>query len=103
MNGEGRIVDCRHAGREPRPTCVVTIFVPPAVFYEVQAILNTPVLSNVPQEIGCGYLFGIETAHVIARIVQHDFAIVRTQLTIDTQANLATWQIERFSNVIGVV
>ncbi len=84
MNRESGVVDCRHASRETGAPGVVTIFVPPAIFQEVQAIFNAPVLANMPQEIGGGYLLGIEAAHVVARIVQYDFAIVCTQLTINT-------------------
>ena len=91
MYGEGRIIDRRHASREPGAPGVVTIFVPPAIFQEVQAVLNTPVLADIAQEIGCAHLLGIKAAHVIASIVQHDFTIVSTQFTIDTQTNLATW------------
>jgi len=78
MDREGGVVDRRHAGRETRSTCVMTIFVPPAVFQEVQAVFNAPVLANVPQEIGGSHLIGIEAAHVVASIVQHDFTIVST-------------------------
>ena len=60
-------------------------------------------LANIAQEIVSSYLLGIQAAHIIARIMHHDFTIVCTQFTIDTQANLATWQVERFSDVIGVV
>lgn len=78
MNGEGGVVNGRHAGRETWPTGVVTILVPPAIFYEVQAVFNSPVLANVPQQIGCGHLIWIKAAHIVARIMQNDFAIVST-------------------------
>jgi len=81
----------------------MAIFVPPTVFQEVQAVFNSPVLANVPQEIGGGYLLGIEATHIVARIVQHDFAMISTQFPIDTQTNLATGKIECFPNVISVV
>ncbi len=69
----------------------------------MQAVFNAPVLADIAQEIRWSYLLGIEATHVIARIVQYDFTIAGAQFPIDTQANLATWQIERFSDVIGVV
>ncbi len=103
MNGEGGVVDRRHASRKPRSPRVMTILVPPAVFQEVQAVFNSPVLANVPQEICGGYLLGIEAAHVVTCIVQHDFTIVCAQLSVDTQTNLTTGKIERFPDVIGVV
>ena len=94
MDREGGIVDCRHASRELGPTRVLTIFVPPAKC--------SPVLADIGQEIGCGDLLGSKAAHIVSRIVQHDFAIVSPQFPINTQANWATGEIEYFSNVIGV-
>jgi hypothetical protein len=32
------------------------------------SIFNSPVLANIAQEIGWGYLLGIKAAHVIAKI-----------------------------------
>jgi hypothetical protein len=93
MDREGGVIDRRHASRETGSTGVMTILVPPAVFQEVQAILNPPVLANVSQEIGCGHLLGIKAAHIVACIMQNDFAIVSTQLAIHAQSNLATRQI----------
>jgi len=84
MDRECRIVDRRHAGRETWPTGVVTILVPPAVLQEVQAVFNPPVLANMPQEVGFGHLLRIEAAHIIACILEYDFAIVSMQLTIHT-------------------
>lgn len=89
MDGEGGVVDRRHACRKAWPTGVVAIFVPPAVLQEVQAVFNAPMLANVPQELGCGHLLGIETAHIVARVMQHDFTVVGTQLTIHAQTDLA--------------
>lgn len=103
MDGEGGVVDRRHACRKAWPTGVVAIFVPPAVLQEVQTIFDSPMLANMPQKIGGGYLLGIEAAHIVARVMQHDFAIVSTQFTIHTQTNLATRQIKRLANVICVV
>ena len=76
MNRESRVVDRCHASGETWPTGMVTILVPPAVFQEVQAIFDSPVLANVPQEIGGSDLIGIQAAHIVACIMQNDFAIV---------------------------
>lgn len=91
MDREGGVIDRRHASRETGSTGVMTILVPPAVFQEVQAIFDLPVPANVPQEIGCGHLLGIKAAHEVARIVQHNFSIVSTQLAVHAQGNSATW------------
>ncbi|QEG33085.1 hypothetical protein Pr1d_03460 [Bythopirellula goksoeyrii] len=78
MDREGGVVDRRHASRETWPTGMVTILVPPAVFQKVQAVFYSPVLANVPQEIGGGDLIGIKAAHIVASIMQNDFAIIST-------------------------
>jgi hypothetical protein len=93
MDGECGVVDRRQAGREAWSTGMVTILVPPPIFQEVQAVFDSPVLANMPQEISSGHLLGIEAAHIIACIMQDDFTVCRAQLTIHTQTNLATGQI----------
>ena len=60
MDGERGIVNGRHAGREAWPTSVVTIFVPPAVLQEVEAVLQTPVIADMAQEVRGGDAVGIE-------------------------------------------
>ncbi len=103
MDREGGVVNRRHACRETRPTGVVTVFVPPSVFQEVQTVFDPPVLANMPQEIGCGHLIWIETAYVVACIMQYDFTICRAQLAVDTQTDMTTGHIESLANVFRVV
>lgn len=59
MDREGGVVQRRHAGRETRPAGVVTIFVPPAIFEEVQAVFDPPVAADMLEEVGRGDLVRI--------------------------------------------
>lgn len=103
MNRESGVVERREAGREAGPSGVVTIFVPPAVFEEVQPVFDPPMLTNMLQKISGSDLIGIQATHIIARIVQHDLAVVATDLAIDAQCDLAARQVERIADVVGVV
>ncbi|MEQ9379490.1 MAG: hypothetical protein RJP95_01405 [Pirellulales bacterium] len=103
VDREGGVVDRCHADRQPWPSGVVAVFVPPAVFQEVQAVFDSPVLADVAQEVGSGDLSGIEAAHEVARVMQQDLAILSEQFTINAQRNAATGQVERFTDVLRVI
>ena len=47
MNGDGGVVDGGHQGRESRAAGMMPIFVPPTVFGEMEAVLDSPVISNM--------------------------------------------------------
>jgi hypothetical protein len=72
VDREGGVVDRRHGGRQTRPAGVVTILVPPAVFQEVRAVFNPPVLADVLQEVVGVDLLRIEATDVVSRVVQRD-------------------------------
>ena len=103
MDREGGVIDRRQAIRQAWSSGVVTVFVPPTIFQEVEAVLDPPMLTDVPQQIGGGDMIRIEATNVVAGIVQHDVAIVRAQLTIHAEGNATTRQVERFADIVGVV
>ena len=103
VNRDGGVVDCSHHGREPRPSSVVTVFVPPAIFTEVQAIFDSPVIPDVPENISCRNGLGIETGNEVAFVTEHDLAVICHQLTIDSHHDFTIGQVKCFSDVVSVV
>ena len=47
VDGDGGVVDCCKACREPWPPGMVTAFVPPAIFDEMQGVFDLPMPANV--------------------------------------------------------
>lgn len=103
MNREGRVIDCRQAGRETGPAGVVTILVPPAVFEKMQVVFDPPVLTDMLQKILGSDPLRVQTAYVVAGIVQDDFTISSAQLAINAQGDLAARQVECLANVLRIV
>ena len=85
VDRQGGVVDGRQAGGEAGPPGAVAILVPPAVLQEVEAVLQPPVIANVPQEVGGGDAVGIETRHEVSHIVREDFAVAGANLAINAQ------------------
>lgn len=82
---------------------MVTIFVPPAVFQEVQAVFNLPMTANITQQISRRNLRRVETGNKITHIMRDNLSTRSAQLAINAQRDLTTRQVERLTNVIGVV
>lgn len=52
------------------------ILVPPPVFGEMKAVFDSPVVSDVPENIVSRNLVGIETRNEESCVIKHDGAIV---------------------------
>lgn len=81
----------------------MTILVPPAVFEKVQPVFDSPMPADMLQKLSGGDLIGIQAAHVVACVVQHDLAVRARDLAVNAQRDLATWQVERLADVLRVV
>lgn len=55
----------------------MTVFVPPAVFGEVETVFDSPVVSNVAEYFVSGNLIGIQARNKITSIAEDDAAVVR--------------------------
>ena len=51
VNRDGGIVNCSHERREARSAGVMPILIPPSVFGEMKAIFDSPVVSDVPENV----------------------------------------------------
>lgn len=82
MDGEGGVVDRRQAGGETGPPRVMAVLVPPAILQEVEAVFQSPVAADVPQQVRRGDLLGVEAGDEVSHIARQHFAVRRAQLTI---------------------
>lgn len=85
MDGEGRIVDRGEASGEAGPARVVTVFVPPPVLGEVQAVFDSPMVPHIGQEIGGRDPVGVEAGNEVAHVVRDELALGGADLAIDAE------------------
>jgi len=81
----------------------VSIFVPPAIFGEEQAVFDLPMSADRPEQFGSRDLAWIETGQKIAGVGQPHLAVVGDHVPINTHSNLRPGKRQRFSNVVDVV
>ena len=54
----------------------MSIFVPPAVFGEVQAVFNSPVIADMLEYVAWSDGVWVQTGDEIAFVVRYDFAVI---------------------------
>ncbi len=80
----------------------MTIFVPPSVFDEMQAILDFPMSANAAKQVTRSGLLWVNARNEIARLEGKDFAIGIADSSINTNGNAAVWEIQTFAYEVGV-
>lgn len=103
MDGERCVVDRGHDCGEAGAASVMPIFVPPSVFGEMEAIFNSPVIPDMPENVVGSDVAGIKAGDEIAFVVQYDLAVISDQLTIDPHRNFTIGYRQCFSNVVRVL
>lgn len=103
MDREGRVVDGGEADRESGPAGVVTIFVPPPILGEVQAVFDSPMVPHVGQEVGGRDAVGVEAGDEVPHVVRDEFAFGRADLAIDANRYAAAGEVEDLADVRRVV
>jgi hypothetical protein len=103
VDGEGRVVDGGEAGGEAGPAGVVTIFVPPPIFAEVQAVFDAPMIPHVRQDVGGRDLVGVEAGDEVPHVVRDELAAGGADLAIDADRYAAAGEVENLADVRRVV
>lgn len=103
MDGEGGVVDGRQTGGETGPPGVVAVLVPPAILHKMEAVFQSPVVADVPQEVRRGDAVRIEARDEIPHVVREQLAAGGANLTINAECYPATAPGERFAEVVGVL
>lgn len=81
----------------------MSIFVPPPIFDEEEAVLDLPVLADQFQQLVGADPAGIEARQEVARIVRAHAAIVGNDIAVHAERNLAAGEVQRLANVVGIV
>jgi hypothetical protein len=103
VNREGRVVDGGEAGGEAGPAGVVTIFVPPPVFAEVQAVFNPPMIPHIGQDVGGRHPVGVEAGDEVPHVVRDELAGGGADLAIDADRYAAVGEVKDLADVRRVV
>ena len=85
MDREGGVVQRCQAGRQAGPSRVVTIFVPPAVLQEVQAVFQSPMLADVLQQFRRGDAIRIEAGNEVTHVMREHDAVAGMNDAVDAQ------------------
>ena len=89
--------------REARTFRPVTVFVPPAVFQEEDAVFDFPVTANGGQKFGGRDVAWIEAGNEVASILKNDGAVVARDVAIHSQQDLGVGELQFVPNVCGVI
>ena len=102
-HAQGGVGQRRETLCQPGTLGVVTVFVPPAIFDEVQAIFHLPMATNIVVQGRGTDCARIATGDEVPSIVEHDGAIGRSDFMIGAKENLAARKIQGFANILGIV
>ena len=97
------LVSEANASGQSRPLGVVTVFVPPAILDEVQAVFHLPMAANVGVKLGWRDRARIEAGHEIAAFTQQKSTIARSHFTIGADGDLAVGNVQTLADILGVV
>jgi hypothetical protein len=86
---------------QARPLGVVTILVPPAVFHEVKAVLDLPVVANVGLQFARRDPVGGDAGGKIATFTREHLTTGRTHFAIDTEDDLAMSKVQTLADIVG--
>lgn len=64
------------------------IFVPPAIFAEVQTVLDSPMIPDMSEDVVWRDGVWIKTGDEVTLVVQYDGSIVGDQLTINSYGDI---------------
>lgn len=67
---------------------MVTIFIPPTIFAEVQTVLDSPMIPDMSEDVVWRDGVWIKTGDEVTLVVQYDGSIVGDQLTINSYGDI---------------
>ena len=82
---------------------MVTIFVPPPIFAEVQAVFDAPMIPHVRQDVGGRDLVGVEAGDEVPHVVRDELAGGGADLAIDADCDAAAGEVEDLAEIGRVV
>ena len=88
---------------DARPARPMSIFVPPPIFDEEQAVLDLPMPAHVGQKLRGADPVRVEAGEEVARVADAHGTIVGDHIAVDANGNLAAWKAELVANVSDVL
>jgi hypothetical protein len=85
------------------PFGVVTIFVPPAVLDEMEAVFHLPVATSIALEFTRRDRIGLQTGYEVPAFAGKKRTLRAAHFTINTNADLTTGNVQLRSDMLGVV
>lgn len=98
--------DARKVGQplgEARPSRPVTVFVPPPIFDEEQAVLNLPMPAHVSQKLRGADPIRVEAGEEVACVAEPHGAIIGNHIAVDANGNSAAGKGERVTYMSDVL
>jgi hypothetical protein len=80
----------------------VTVFIPPAILDEVQAIFHLPMPPDVGVKLGGRDRARIKAGDEVPALLKQEKTIGRTHFTIGTNGDLAAGNIQMLTDILGV-
>jgi len=80
----------------------VTVFVPPAILEEVQAVFHLPMAPDVGVKIGRRDRAWIEAGDEVPALVKQQNTLGRTHFTIGADGDFATGNFQTLTNILGI-
>ena len=102
-NGQGGVRQRSERLGQTGPLGVVTIFVPPAVLDEMKAVFHLPVATNVVLELTRRDRIGLQAGDKVPAFPGEKLTLRRAHFAINTNADLATGNVQMLSDMSGVV
>ena len=88
QDGEGKVRQCGKNFAQTGTTQIVTVFVPPSVFDEVQGVFDLPVVTHQFLKIGRPHLRRVDARDEVTRVVRKKCVRRIEHIAIHTQNDL---------------
>ena len=81
----------------------MAVFIPPAIFDEVQAVFHLPMAADVGVKLGRRDRARIEAGHEVPAFVQQKSTIGQSHFTIGADGDLTGGNVQTLTQILGVV
>lgn len=88
---------------EAGPAGPVTVFIPPTVFEEEDAVFDLPMATNLRQQFVGANILRVDAGQEISRVGQMHGAVLAHDIAIDAQGDLTAGKGQSLANVLGIV
>lgn len=102
-DGQGEIRESGKDLAQSGSSQIMTILVPPAVFDEMQTVLDLPMIADKFLQTGSGHLRRIKACDKVSRVMRKSVLRSVEHLAVDTKNDLTIRQVQLLAKVVGIV